>query len=91
MPLRHPQDLYDLYQASRCGNYPLLRIYSGTRDLLQWAELAVDSINNAWGAIPLCWYSELDGRSDRPLAAALAENLAAMAWYAERGLPVECK
>ncbi|HAA38275.1 MAG TPA: methionine synthase, partial [Firmicutes bacterium] len=89
VPLRHPQDLYDLYQASRCGNYPLLRIYSGTRDLLQWAELAVDSINNAWGAIPLCWYSELDGRSDRPLAAALAENLAAMAWYAERGLPVE--
>ncbi|NLM47121.1 MAG: methionine synthase [Firmicutes bacterium] len=89
VPLRRPQDLYDLYEASRCGNYPLLRIYSGTRDLLQWAELSVESIKNAWGAIPLCWYSELDGRSNRPLAVALEENLAAIAWYGERGLPVE--
>ncbi|HBK86124.1 MAG TPA: methionine synthase, partial [Firmicutes bacterium] len=34
-------------------------------------------------------YSELDGRSNRPLATAIAENLATMAWYAERGIPVE--
>ena len=89
VPVRKVEDLEALYAASRTGNYPLLRIYAGTRDLLQWAELATTTLRNAWGAIPLCWYSELDGRSSRPLATAIAENLAAIAWYAQRGLPVE--
>ena len=28
-----------------------------TMDLIKWAEMSVKNINNAWGAIPLCWYS----------------------------------
>lgn len=88
-PVRTEQDLIEIYEASRRGNYPLLRIYSGTRDLLQWAELSVRTIQNAWGAIPLFWYSELDGRSQRPLAEAIRENRQAMQFYAERGIPVE--
>ena len=88
--LRSPEDLKAIYEATRTGNYPLLRIYSGTRDLIRWAELAVETINNAWGAIPLCWYNTLDGRSDRSPQQSIAENQQAMAWYAERGIPVEC-
>ena len=65
--VRTAADLRRIHQAALCGNHPLLRIYSGTRDLLKWAELAAETINNAWAAIPLCWYSELDGRSDRPV------------------------
>lgn len=89
VPVRTAEDLCRLYAASRTGNYPLLRCYSGTRDLLQWAELATETIKNAWGAIPLFWYSELDGRSSRPLAAAIQENQEAMAWYGACGIPVE--
>jgi len=89
VPLRRPEDLTAIYEATRCGNYPLLRIYSGTRDLVKWAELAARTINNAWGAIPLCWYNTLDRRSKRPPQEAIAENQAAMRWYAERGIPVE--
>ncbi len=89
VPLRTREDLVRIYQASRTGNYPLLRIYSGTRDLIKWAELALETINNAWGAIPLCWYNALDGRSKRTPEEAIAENQAAMRWYAERGIPVE--
>ncbi len=89
VPVRTADDLRAIYKASRCGNFPLLRIYSGTRDLVKWAELARDTINNAWGAIPLCWYSTLDGRSTRPVTEAVAENQAAMKWYAEHGIPVE--
>ncbi|NLC58076.1 MAG: cobalamin B12-binding domain-containing protein [Armatimonadetes bacterium] len=89
VPIRTADDLRRLYQASRCGNHPLLRIYSGTRDLVRWAELAHETIHNAWGAIPLCWYSELDGRSRRGVAEAIAENQAAMRWHAEHGVPVE--
>ena len=54
VPLRQPEDLQALYAASRTGNYPLMRIYAGTRDLVEWAELAVNTLHNAWGAIPLC-------------------------------------
>lgn len=88
-PIRSADDLRAIYEASRCGNFPLLRIYSGTRDLIKWAELALETINNAWAAIPLCWYSVLDGRSPRTPAEAIRENQETMAWYAERGIPVE--
>lgn len=89
VPVRTAEDLRKIYQASRRGNFPMLRIYSGTRDLVKWAELATDTINNAWGAIPLFWYSTLDGRSKRPPAEAIRENQEAMAWYGEHGIPVE--
>lgn len=89
VPVRTRADLIALHTAAQAGNQPLLRIYSGTRDLLQWAEISAETIDNAWGAVPLCWYSALDGRSNRPLAAAIAENQQAMRWYAEHGRPLE--
>ena len=89
VPIRTREDLIRIYEASRTGNFPLLRIYSGTRDLIQWAELATETVHNAWGAIPLCWYNVLDGRSKRTPEESIAENQAAMRWYGERDIPVE--
>ena len=89
VPVRRPEDLEAIYAATRRGNFPLVRCYSGTRDLLKWAEMSVRTIRNAWAAIPLCWYSDLDGRSTRPLAEAVAENLSVVGWYARQGIPVE--
>ncbi|MBT9153207.1 MAG: hypothetical protein DDT35_01436 [Firmicutes bacterium] len=89
VPVRTREDLARIYEASRCGNYPSMRCYSGTRDLLLWAEMSREVINNAWAAVPLCWYNALDGRSDRPPAESIPENLRVMAWHAERGIPVE--
>jgi len=89
VPLREPHHLKTIYNASRCGNFPIMRCYSGTRDLAQWAEMSVNTIYNAWGAIPLCWYNVIDGRSKRTLAEAITENQQTMHWYAEKGIPVE--
>jgi len=89
VPLRKAEDLEAIYEATRRGNFPLVRCYSGTRDLQKWAEMSVRTIRNAWGAIPLVWYSVLDGRSGRGLAEAIAENLSVIGWYAEQGIPVE--
>lgn len=89
VPIRSANELTAIYKASRRGNYPLLRIYSGTRDLLSWAELANRTINNAWAAVPLCWYSVLDGRSDRTPEDAIRENQMCMRWHGLRGVPVE--
>lgn len=89
VPVRSREDMLALYQASRCGNYPLIRVYSGTRDLLQWAQMSKETVDNAWAAVPLCWYSALDGRSKRNITEAIAENHECMRWHAERGIPVE--
>mgnify|MGYP001178299637 CR=1 FL=1 len=89
VPVRCSKDMAALYEASRCGNYPLMRCYAGTRDLLKWAEMSVKTIHNAWGAIPLCWYSVLDGRSNRTLKEAIFENQRVMQWYASKSIPVE--
>lgn len=89
VPVRSAEHLSALYAASRTGNYPLMRCYSGTRDLLQWAQMNRETINNAWAAVPLCWYNALDGRSNRPPLESIPENLGVMAWHAERDIPVE--
>ena len=89
VPIRSAEDLKALYDASRVGNMPLLRCYSGTRDLIKWGDLLRKSINIAWGAVPLTWYSELDGRSKRPLLEAVRENQKAIRWYAKNSIPVE--
>ena len=89
VPLRTPDDLKAIYNATRCGNFPLVRCYSGTQDLLKWAEMSVETINNCWGAIPLSWYNRLDGRSKRPLPDSMKENQDVIVWYARQGVPVE--
>jgi len=87
--LRKPEELEAIYKATRCGNYPLLRCYSGTRDLIKWAEMSFKTINIAWGAVPLFWYNQLDGRSDRTPVDSITENQQAMRWYAEHKIPLE--
>ncbi|UCE45056.1 MAG: cobalamin B12-binding domain-containing protein [Methanobacteriota archaeon] len=88
-PIRSESDLREIFDASRCGNRPLLRCYSGTRDLVKWGNMLNKTVNIAWGAVPLTWYSELDGRSSRPLLEAVKENQKAIKWYAKNGIPIE--
>ena len=89
VPVRHSDDLRRLFAATRRGNHPLLRCYSGTNDQLALAEVLDDTIRNAWCAVPVFWYSELDGRSRRPLETAIAEHAVLVAWCAAHGTPVE--
>ncbi|MDH4215110.1 MAG: cobalamin B12-binding domain-containing protein [Candidatus Thorarchaeota archaeon] len=89
VPIRESSDLQLIFDASRRGNYPILRCYSGTRDLISWARLLKDTINNAWCATPLLWYNELDGRSKRPLEKAIIENQENHRWHAKNDIPVE--
>ncbi len=89
VPVRSEDDLRAIHEAAQAGNRPLLRCYSGTRDLIDWGGMLKRTINIAWGAVPLTWYSELDGRSKRPLLEAVKENQKAIRWYAKNGIPVE--
>jgi hypothetical protein len=89
VPIRTKKDLRAMFDASQRGNYPLLRCYSGTQDLLKWAKLLHKTIHNAWTATPINWYSVLDGRSTRPLIKAIQENMNNIAWHGKQGIPVE--
>lgn len=89
VPIRTREDFLELKKATLTGNYPLLRCYSGTADVFQYAELLKETINNAWTAIPLCWYNELDGRGERTIEASIKEAQDLIKWHAERNIVVE--
>ena len=89
VPVRSPEDYAALYAASRRGNYPLLRTYSGTDDFIRLAEMYVATINIAWCAIPLFWFNQMDGRGPWDLEGSIREHQKVMAWYGEHDIPVE--
>jgi methylmalonyl-CoA mutase cobalamin-binding subunit len=89
VPVRSEEDYRRLYAASRRGNFPLLRTYSGTDDFIRLAEMYVETINNAWAAIPLFWFNQMDGRGPWDLEGSIREHQQVMAWYGQRGIPVE--
>jgi hypothetical protein len=89
VPVRSADDYRALYAASRRGNYPLLRTYSGTDDFLRLAEMYVDTIRNAWCAVPIFWFNQMDGRGPWDLEASIREHQRVIAWHGERNLPVE--
>jgi len=89
VPVRSPEDYRTLYQASRRGNFPLLRTYSGTDDFIRLAQLYQETINIAWCAIPLFWFNQMDGRGPWDLEGSIGEHQQVMAWYGKQGIPVE--
>lgn len=89
VPVRTADDFFKLYEASRYGNHPMLRAYSGTDDFIHYAELLTETIHNAWCAIPLFWFNQMDGRGPWDLEGSIHEHQQVMAWYGERNIPVE--
>lgn len=89
VPVRSAEDYRLLYEASRRGNFPMLRAYSGTDDFIRYAEVLTETIHNAWCAIPLFWFNMMDGRGPWDLEGSIREHQQVMAWYGERSIPVE--
>jgi methylmalonyl-CoA mutase cobalamin-binding subunit len=89
VPVRSEDDYLALYEASRRGNFPLLRTYSGTDDFIKLAEIYVRTINIAWCAIPLFWFNQMDGRGPWDLEGSISEHQNVMKWYGKHRIPVE--
>ena len=89
VPVRTLADYRALYEASRRGNFPMLRAYSGTDDFIRYAEVLTETIHNAWCAIPLFWFNQMDGRGPWDLEGSIHEHQKVMTWYGERNIPVE--
>ena len=89
VPVRSAEDYRALYAASRRGNYPLLRTYSGCDDFIPLAELYQETIHNAWCAVPIYWFNRMDGRGPWELEGSIREHQRLMRWHGERNIPVE--
>ncbi len=89
VPVRSADDYRALYAASRRGNHPLMRTYSGSDDLIQLAAMYVETIHNAWCAVPIFWFNQMDGRGPLGLEESVRAHQELMAWYGERDIPVE--
>lgn len=89
VPVRSREDYEALYAASRRGNFPLLRTYSGTDNFIQLAEMYAETIHIAWCAIPLFWFNQMDGRGPWNLEESIREHQSVMKWYGEHNIPVE--
>jgi methylmalonyl-CoA mutase cobalamin-binding subunit len=89
VPVRSAEDYRRLYAASRRGNYPLMRTYTGTDDFVELAEMYVDTIHIAWPAIPIFWFNQMDGRGPWDVEGSIREHQELIGWYADRGIPVE--
>jgi methylmalonyl-CoA mutase cobalamin-binding subunit len=89
VPVRSAEDYHRLYRASRRGNFPLMRVYSGTDDHLKLAQLYVETIQNAWCATSLFWFNQLDRRGPLGLEESIRVHQELMRWHGERNIPVE--
>ncbi|MFO7612493.1 MAG: cobalamin B12-binding domain-containing protein [Clostridia bacterium] len=89
VPVHSKEEFASLKKAAQYGNNPLMRCYSGTADVIRMAEMLHDSIDNAWCAVPLCWYNELDGRGKRKIQTAMEDSQRLIRWHGERNIPVE--
>jgi hypothetical protein len=89
VPVRSPDDYRMLFAASRRGNFPLMRTYSGTDDFIRLAEVYLETIHIAWAAVPLFWFNAMDGRGPHDLESSIREHQQLIAWYGTRGVPVE--
>ncbi|MFX1499227.1 MAG: methionine synthase [Promethearchaeota archaeon] len=89
VPLRSREDFKQLHHARLTGNYPMLRIYAGTRDFIKLAKLFNETIKNAWAAIPIFWFNKMDGRGPLNLKESIKLHLKAIKWNAENDIPVE--
>ena len=89
VPVRSEIEFRRLFEAAQTGNFPLLRSYSGTDDFISMAEVLTNTIQNAWCAIPLFWFNQMDGRGPWDLAGSIRQHQEVMRWYGEHQIPVE--
>ncbi len=89
VPIRSKEDLQRLKEATRRGNYPMTRIYSGTDELVELAKLYEGSFRMPFPAVPIFFYNEMDGRGPISIRDSFDEHFEVMRWWAAIDKPVE--
>ncbi len=88
-PIRTKEDLRILKQASLRGNFPTVRIYSGTDELVELAKLFEEAFNMPFPAVPIFFYNKLDGRGPIAIREGISEHFEVIRWWADQNKPLE--
>ena len=86
VPVNSEQEFLDIWMAA---NPMLVRTYSGTKNVKKMAQMYEKTINNAWNALSLWWFDELDGRGPNTLYQNLKEHIETMKYIASINKPFE--
>jgi uncharacterized protein (TIGR01319 family) len=89
VPIRSKEDLERLKAATRRGNHPMTRIYSGTDELVELAKLYEGAFRMPFPAVPIFFYNEIDGRGPISVRDGFDEHFEVMRWWASIDKPVE--
>ena len=81
-PIRTVEDLKRLKAASRRGNFPMMRIYTGTDELVALAHLWEEHLNSCFPAVPIFFYNELDGRGPISIRDSFDEHYQTIEYWA---------
>lgn len=86
LPVNSPEEYASIWEASR----PMLvRTYAGTKNIVELAGMYEDTINIAWHALSLWWFSQLDGRGPNSVLDNLEEHFETIRYVASTGKPFE--
>jgi len=88
-PIRSREDLRTLKDATKCGNYPMTRIYSGTDELVEAAKIFEETLHMPFPAVPIFFYNRLDGRGPLSILDGINEHFNTMRWWALIDKPLE--
>jgi uncharacterized protein (TIGR01319 family) len=88
-PIRSEEDLRRLKEATRRGNDPMIRIYSGTDELKELAEIFEKTLHMPFPAVPIFFYNQLDGRGPIAIREGFDEHFEVMRWWAQYDKPLE--
>jgi len=91
VPYKTKEDLEKLFQASRVGNYPSMKPYCHVTNILEFIDTCLDvgMLRGAHQAVPLFWFSELDGRGPMSVDDAIEEHIQAVRYLVKKGIPTE--
>jgi len=86
VPINSPEEYRRVWEAAR----PMLvRTYAGSKHVPEMADMHTESLDIAWHALSLWWFSKLDGRGDNSVLQNLEEHFEAMRRIALQNKPME--
>lgn len=86
VPLNSREEFAAVWEAAR----PMLvRTYAGTRNIPALARMYEETINIAWHALSLWWFSRIDGRGPNSVRENLAQHVETLKYIATTGKPFE--
>lgn len=91
VPYKTKEDLFRLYAASRAGNFPSMKPYCHVTNIKEFVDdcLDVGMLRGAHQAVPLFWFSELDGRGPMTVPEAIDAHIDAVRYLVKKGIPTE--